>query len=326
MKVIGDGAVHIYEGPDECPHAPGPEELWQESVVLYMWDTEQQVYVFLRMSQEPNRGDGYTTVWLNAWTPEYIYKHTDDSVPFKTGDRQETSLSSGNGLCRYEYNGKHNWSINDTDVQMRLAMEDYHPGFGYWPPSAGSLVEEAGKNHIEATGWATGTVTVKDKTYQVAGTAWRDHSWGKRNWSGFRAHRFYLALFGKAFNLFAITFIGADGKMAKLGTVIRGDTVQAANDFDIIAYVGEDGVSNCGGEVTLRLAGETHVFKHRLVGKSVISLHQGTPVCDGLCTVTWGDKMGVGLSETSHRAQGGSERPNIFPHSIGILENGLYPV
>lgn len=325
MKVLGDGYVHIYKDIDECPHEPDSERLWQESVAFFFWDTEQQVYVFLRLSQEPNRDKGYTTVWLNAWTPEFTYKHTDDSVPMNTGDRTTKALTSGEGLCRYEFDGQHNWAVNDKDVQIQLCMKDYHPGFGYWPKSAGSLVDEAGKNHIEATGWATGSVTVKGKTYKVGGTAWRDHSWGKRNWAGFRAHRFYSALFGKEFNLFAITFIGADGKMAKLGTVIRGDTIETANDFTIVAYVGEDGVSNCGGNLTLRLNGETHVFEFKPVGKSVISLHQGTPVCDGLCKVTTGDKTGVGISETSHRAQGGTDKPNVYQHSAGILENGLYP-
>jgi hypothetical protein len=325
MKVIDGGAVHLYSGSDECPHAPDNDPYWQESVVLYAWDTEQKVYVFLRLSQEPHRGDGFTTVWLNAWTPEFTYKHTDDSVPFVTGDRTETSLSSGHGLCRYAYDGKHQWSVNDGDVQIRLTMEDYHPGFGYWPASAGSLVEEAGRNHIEATGWTIGSVTVKGKTYEVAGTGWRDHSWGKRIWAGFRAHRFCSALFGRDFNLFALTFIGADGRMAKFGTLVRGDTIQATNDFSIIAYVGEDGVSNCGGRLTLRLDGETHLFEWALVGKSAISLHHGVPICDGMCDVTWGDKRGVGVFETSHRAQGGSEKPNIFPDSLGIMENGLYP-
>jgi hypothetical protein len=325
MKVIGKGNIHIYSAVDECPHAPGSEELWQESFVLYMWDVEQKVYVFLRMSQEPNRGPGYTTVWLNAWTPECTYKHTDDSIPFKAGDRAEKSISSGGGLCRYEYDGKHNWTVNDKDVQINLSMHDHHPGFGYFPEGGGSLVSDAAKNHIEATGEVSGSVMIKGKTFEVMGTGWRDHSWGKRNWRGFLAHRFYPAMFGKEFNFFCVTFVGADGTMAKFGTVVRNETVQLVNDFDIVAYMGEDGVSNCGGKVTLRLDGQTHVLEYELLGKSAISLHQDMPCVDGMCKVTMGDKVGVGVSETSNRAQGGTGRPHVFTHSPGILENGIYP-
>lgn len=325
MKVIGKGAVHIYEPVDECPHEPGAEELWQESFVLYMWDMEKQVYVFLRMSQEPNRGPGYTTVWLNAWTPECTYKHTDDMIPFKDGNRAEKSLTAGDGLCKYEYDGKHNWTVNDKDVHISLSMTDDHPGFGYFPVEAGSLVSDAAKNHIEATGHVTGSVSIQGKTYEVAGTGWRDHSWGKRNWQGFLAHRFYPAMFGKDFSFFCVTFVGGDGGMAKFGAVIRGETIQLVNDFTIVAYMGEDGVSNCGGKVTLRLDGETHVLEFEPLGKSAISLHQGMPCVDGMCKVTMGDKVGVGVSETSNRAQGGTGRPHVFPHSPGILENGIYP-
>jgi hypothetical protein len=77
--------------------------------------------------------------------------------------------------------------------------------------------------------------------------------------------------------------------------------------------------------VTLRLDGETHTLEYELLGKSAISLHQDFPCVDGMCRVTMGGKVGVGVSETSHRAQGGTARPNIYQHSRGLLENGIFP-
>jgi hypothetical protein len=325
MEVIGQGSIHIYDGQDERPHSPDTEELWQESVVIYLWDTDQDVYAFLRMSQEPNRGPGHTTVWLNAWTPNSIYKHTDDSIPLEEGDVTETALSAGGGLCRYEYDGKHNWTVKDEGVEIELTMDDHHPGFGYYDEEAGYIVSDTAPNHIEATGDVTGKVKVNGDEFNVSGTGWRDHSWGKRNWRGILAHRFFPAMFGKDFNLFCVTLIGTDGKMGKFATLIRNDTVQAANDFDIVAYMGEDGVSNQGGKVTLRLDGETHELHYELLGKSAISLHQDFPCVDGMCKVTMGDRVGVGVSETSNRAQGGSGPPNVFPDSPGVLENGIHP-
>src|SRR5271163_4362902 len=98
MKVIGTGHVHLYEeAADECPHAPDDEPLWQESWALFVWDPKQRVFVFLRLGQEPNRGAGYTSAWINVWTPEYLLKHTDDSIPIKPGDSQERSFSAGGG-------------------------------------------------------------------------------------------------------------------------------------------------------------------------------------------------------------------------------------
>jgi hypothetical protein len=326
MRVLGNGSVRIYDGVDECPHAAeGRHEQWQESVVLYMWDIEQKVYVYLRLSQEPNLGNGFTTAWINAWTPECAYKHTDDSIPLNAGDVGKTSLAAGNGLCRYTYDGNHNWLVNDRDAQLALCMKDDQAGFGYFSAASGAIVTELANNHIEATGWVTGTVTVRGKTYRVAGTGWRDHSWGRRNWHGILAHRFYPAMFGKDFNFFCVTFVGADGRMAKHGLVIRNDTVFSTDDFDVVAYMAEDGVSNCGGRVTLRLDGQILVLEYELLAKCAISLHHDLACVDGMCKVTMGGRVGVGVSETSHRAQGGTNRPFVFSHSPGILDNGIYP-
>lgn len=325
MKVIGSGSVHIHNPIDECPHRPGPEPMWQESMVLYVFDVTQGVYVYMRVSHEPNRGPGYTTVWLSVWTPEYIYKRTDDSIPRKHGDIGEKFLSPGAGLCRYEYDGTHKWQLSDGETQLRVSLEDYHPGFGYYNQDAGFLITDVCPRHIEATGWVTGTVTLKGKTYQIAGQGWRDHSWGPRDWRGILAHRFYPALFGRDFNFFCVTMLGRNGTMAKFGTVVRGDTVQAANDFDIIAYIAEDGVSNHGGRVTLRFDGETRVLEYEPFDKGAISLHQDLPCVDTMCRVRMGERVGVGVAETTNRPQGGTGQLFVFPNSPAILADGIFP-
>jgi len=323
MRIKGNGYVHIFKPIDECPHAADPEPLWQESWVVYFWDIEHQVYLFLRLSQEPNRGPGYSAIWLNIWTPGAIYKHTDESVPLAPGDRSANSFSSAGGACRYQYNGDHTWTVNTKDARVHLTIKDDHPGVGYFPESAGAISSEASKNHIEATGWATGSVTIADKTYQVAGTAWRDHSWGKRNWYNMRVHRFYPALFGKELNLFFTTFIGGDAKLVKFGTIIRDGAIEIIRAFDIVVYLGEDGVSNRGGRVVFPLDGKTHVIEHRPQTKTVVSLHQHFQCVDCMCTVSMGGRVGVGVAETSNRSQGGTERPYVAPPNI--LENGIHP-
>ena len=327
MRVIGKGSIHFYEAADECPHAPDDEELWQESFVLYLWDTENKVFVFLRMGHAPNIKGGTASVWLNAWIPGYMYKHTDDSVALNESDRTERSLSVGNGLCRYEFDGNHNWQVidSDYDVNIELSMEDNHPGLGYFQGDS-ALVRDTAKNHIEATGWVTGTVKVKDKRFRVSGIGWRDHSWGKRYWPGIRVHRFFPALFGKEFSFFNSTFIGMDGKLSRNGVLIRDDTVQFIDDFDIVAYVGEDGVSNCGGSVAITVDGKSHTLEYKPVGKSVISMNHGFACVDSMCIVSMGDKQGVGVTETSSNAQGGAEKPAVFPSSKGVILNGLYAI
>jgi hypothetical protein len=140
------------------------------------------------------------------------------------------------------------------------------------------------------------------------------------------AHRFYPALFGPEFSFFGLTMLGVDGRMAKFGTTIRGDTVEATSDFDIVAYIGEDGVSNMGGEVTLRIDGRKHHLRYQPIGKGVVSFHHNFPCVDTPCLVTMDGKQGVGFAETSNRAQGGTQRPFVLSDSRCVLENGLYAV
>jgi hypothetical protein len=325
MKVIGEGSIHTYDSIDECPHAPGPEDLWSESLAIMLWDTEKNVHVFLHLTQEPNHSGGVTTVWLNAWTPEHTYHHSDDQIALKPGDVTKNSLTAGDLLCRYSVDSKHYWTVRDTDVSIDLVMDDYHPGFGYYPKSSGSFRDAAQKEHIESTGWITGSVTIKGKSYTVAGEGWRDHSWGKRDYQGILSHRANYALFGREFNFFGVTFLGRDGNLIRQGLIVRGDTLQVTRDFSVVAYVGEDGVSHIGSRVTLQFEGKTHEIEFTPVGKAVINFHQGCPICDSMCTVTMGDKTGVGLMETTFRAQGGTAKPFVFPFSPAILENGIYP-
>lgn len=325
MRVIGQGHVHIYEPSDECPHEPNNEELWQESWALFAWDPQQRIFIFLRLGQEPNRGSGFTSQWVNIWTPDGLYKHTDDSIPLSSGQRTATSLSVGEGGSRYAYDGHHNWAVSGNGVQLTLSMRDSHPGFGFWPADSWALTIEAGKEHIEAIGHVSGSVTTFGRTYDFGGTAWRDHSWGKRNWRGFRSHRYYAAIFDDDLSFFGVTMVGADGSMTRMGTILRGDTVESTLAFDIVAYLGEDGVSNCGGRVALLLDGEMQRLEFEPYAKSVVSVHQSCVISDALCKVTMGDLVGVGISESSNNAQGGTGAPAVFPHSRGVLDNGLHP-
>ena len=332
VQVIGQGAVQFFEGAAECPHAPGPEELWQESFVIYTWDVENEVYVFLRIAQTPNRKGGTGCVWLNVWTPEEFYKHTSDSIAFDGSGRTENSLTIGDNLCSYRYEGDHHWALDDREygVSAQLRFDDYVPGMNYYPSDAGSLIEEAAANHMQTTGWVTGTVSFRGKEYAIAGHGWRDHSFGMRNWLNFRAHRFYQAIFDEDLSFTALSFVGDDGQLFKQGILLREGKLQVVKDFEIVAYMGEDGISNCGGRITLQLDNESGVLEFSPVGKSAINMIHGGQCVDGMCRVLWRSSsgreiQGVGVSETSERAQGGDKTPYVFESSPGVIESGVFP-
>lgn len=326
MKVIGNGTFHYFDEKDEGNHAAGPEELWQESVVLYFWDPKSNVYSFTRLSQAPNKGTGQMITWLTVWTPDHIYNYCSDKLPLKPDSVTETTLTAGDGLCRYTFLGKgrHQWTIEDDDVSLDLIMQDDHQGVGFYPETAGFLVNQTARKHIEAIGSVTGRVAVKGKAYDVAGSGWRDRSWGPRDWQGWRAHRGFITLFEDKY-IYALTFLGADGNLFKIANIIRNDTIEFIDDFEIVAYVGEDGVSNLGGHLDIGFDGKRHRLTFEPVSKGTTNMTQDFAITDTLCSVTLGDQTGVGFVETSHHAQGGTERPFIFPESHSILDNGIFP-
>lgn len=324
MKVIGTGQIKFFGPADEVPHTPSEHLLWQESYVLMLWDIECAMYAFLRVSQVPNKG--IATAWLNIWGPGFMYKNTDVELPLKTGDITGAGLSVGGGLCGYSYDGSHRWRLNDAraGVSAELAIDDAHPGLCFYPDASSNFVAEATGSHIEASGHVTGTVTVAGTRYEVSGTGWRDHSWGKRNWTGIRAHRFYSANFGEALHVACISYIGDDGQLSKNGLVIRNGEIEFTRDFTIVAYMDEDGVSNRGGTLEVRTREAAFQLAFEPVGKAAISVIDGFPCVNALCHVRMGEKLGVGVSETSNNAQGGSQHPFVFPSSRGVIDNGLF--
>jgi len=326
MKVKGAGAIRFFENKDECPQVPGDDPYWQDSFVLNLWDTENGVYALLRVSQVPNRDGGLATTWLNIWTPDYLYKNTQVKLPLRPGDRQPNALSVGGGLCRYHFDGRHNWSVKDEEngVSAELTLTDAHPGMCFYPQADDHFLRETTANHIEASGEVTGKVSVQGRAFNVQGPGWRDHSWGRRVWSGIRAHRFFSASFGDALRIACLSYIGDDGQWIKNGTIISDGEVQYTNDFTVTAFMGEDATGNRGGDVILNHEGQSLHLWFEPVAKGVVSLIDGFPCVNSMCRVYLGNQVGVGMAETSNNALGGTTRPFVFSAAGAVLENGLF--
>lgn len=325
MKVIGKGSCHIYAPEDDQIHSGSGEPDWQESFVIYFWDVERKVFAFLRVNQQPGHVPADTVHWIHVWTPTHVYRHVA-AAPLGEGAIGDRFLSADGGRCRYEYDGRFNWTISDPEAgfTLRLSLDQDHPGIGpFMADDADYLVSQTNKHHIEASGRAIGDLTIAGETVALDGSAWRDHSWGKRDWSAVRAHRFFPALFGPDFGFFGLTFVGADGSKFKTASIIRGDTVQMTSDFDILAYMQSDAVTNAGGEVRLNLDGETLSLRYRPETSCGVSKIANFVIASTMCTVTMGERVGVGAAETSNNPLGGSDTDVcISPPSID--GNGLF--
>ena len=327
MEIVYENKGLIKFAPDESEHthAPDSDELWQESFVLYFWDAERACYSFLRIAQTPNYQGGTAQIMLNIWTPVGFYKHTDDLVPYDGSGRKQTSLTIGKDLVSYAFDGNFNWKIDDPKygVEANLVFTGYHRGINP-VPSNSDFARHAIPNHTQAFGAVKGEVSISGRKFAIDGYGWRDHSWGFRDWLSIRCHRFFPAIFSKDLYLSNFSFVSSEGQFVKGAVLVRDGKMYFVNDITLVAHMGEDAVSNCGGHCTFRAGGETYVFNYEPIAKSSVIMVHGLAMTEGMCRVRWGDKLGLGLTETTTNPHAGSARPFVFPSSPGIIDNGVH--
>lgn len=320
-----EGLIQFVPDEAEHVHEPGPDELWQESLVLYFWDADRQCYAFLRIAQTPNYKGGTAQIMLNIWTPAGFYKHTDDLYPFDGSGRKQQSLTIGKNLVSYAYDGNFHWTIDDPtyEVKANLSFTGYHRGINPLPQNEG-IAKNAIPNHTQAYGAVKGEVSIKGRKFAIDGHGWRDHSWGRRDWLSIRCHRFFPAIFGKDIYLTNISFVGSDGQLVKSAVLAREGKLYFTDDITFVAYMGEDAVSNCGGRCTFSAGGENYVFEYSPIAKSSVIMVHGLAMTEGMCHVRWGERKGVGLTETTTNPHWGNARPFVFPSSPGVIDNGVH--
>ena len=323
MEVAGGGNVIEYGPKDEIAHKASDNEFWQESVVLFWWDTTNNVGGYHRIGHEPNYRDGpIISLWNNIFTPDYIYKDAS-TLPLREADKLSNGFGGGD-TCRFEYTDHAIWTVNAPDVKAELHIHDRHTPVDVYPKK-GSLSEDFAPNHMEVASTVTGTLTVKGKSCKVNGMAFRDHGWGKRDWGGIVSHRWVATTFPNGMMALMQTFQSPNNELVKFGCVIRDGKLTYAKEVDVIVYIEPDGLTHRGGRSSMTLTtGEKMEFELVPFQKGVVSWIHGIACVDIFCKVTCGDLVGMGDLETTNNAMRGSYRPYL---SINAIEaNGLHAV
>ncbi len=327
MKIRGNGTFQSFTPEDELAHPSGEDPNWNESVVIYVWDPTQDIYLFFRIGHESNRGpNGLRVLWNNLWVKNRYYRNYDYQ-DLRPEDKRKDGFGGGPN-CTYTFDGQHHWQMADGDVSARLVMKDFHPGFGFWPVGAGTIVNDVARNHLEAAGTVSGVVKFEGAEYTLTNAlAYRDRSWGVRKWDTMRSHTWIPVIFGQDLSLQVITWYAADRSLAKFGYVQKGDELIVPKNIDVVSFVEVDGISNRGGKIILTLDdGEKLECLYRAIGPGGTSEHHGYPVTDTLCEVelNGGERVGVGCYEAGFNAMGGTMLPNPKTLINGKMENGIY--
>lgn len=322
MDIVGGGKVHVYDPINEGPHAPGPQDEWQESVVLVWWDLKQKIGGYYRIGHEINtKGGPMIALWSNTVTPQGIH-HKTAYLPLRDRDRSATGFGSGDDSLRFEYDGGCVWTLEDEDISAKLRVHDFHPSIDCYPKKG--AISDFAPHHAEIAGRISGTLVAKGHRYEVDGLSFRDHGWGPRAWDTLLSHRWVSGVFGPEFSFCVLAWLASDDSMAKFGWIVRHDKVTYCKSIDILAYIETDGMCNRGGKLRLTLTtGEELEIDCEPLVPSLMSFHHGIACVDTLCRMKCGERIGIGDFETTHNSQQGKRRPKNL--AGGILENGWHP-
>jgi hypothetical protein len=332
VKFIDGTEVPVFSPSEEMPHAPGDGELWQESFVLYWYDMQHHVGGGFRLGWVPHYEGGQTQFVIVILAPDGVYRRCG-SLPLRNHDVSAEGVSNGDDSLRYAFDGERiQWRLKDDDVEAQLSVELTVPAIDAHRRAGIDSAEAILSAHIDAPCQVTGTMSVKGTHYEVNALGVRDHAWGTRDLSALRSHRWCIANLGEDTSFVVMTFLSSDDRLARLGWVIRDDTVLLAQDASTRATVTDDGATNVGGTVRMSLeTGElfeaAFVPLYPTLTLDYVHVHP-TVYHDAYSRVTWGDKVGFGIFETSSNIRGGLLVPRLLDGSIGAngWHHGVRPL
>jgi hypothetical protein len=309
--------MHEYPATDENPHKPGPERDWQESVVLIWWDPNNAVGGYFRVGHEPNHNGGETNIWATVHLPgESFFRNA--TLPLTPADRGSNKIGAGQGALDYSYDGQVCWNMKEKDIAVSLRLEDFHAAIDGYIKDGKPELGGVHTNHVEVAVRVTGTVTSRGKTWNIDGLGMRDHGWGPRNWGTVWGHRWSVGAFDRDNSFCAVTMLLAAEKIARFGWVVRGDKIIYADKIEIVAHMANDCVSNVGGRTLMVLTtGERFEVAFDPVAPAAAYYHHGVTCVDTLSRMSWGDRTGYGVFETSTNPQVGLHRPMTFDGGLG---------
>lgn len=324
----------------DYPHQPGAHPDWQESWVLVFRDPATNAVGFLRTGSYVNQGTTQTH-WGMALPDGTRFRRHLLNRKLEPGDRTESSASSGtlrysivNGeYCRFEA-----W---DKDAEADLRFYSFFPAQD-WALVGGDhhgvlLASDNDHGHPETGGRVEGRVRIGERVIEIKnGIGYRDHGYGPRPHSIFRAARWHGGTVGEQLSYSLLTMQGATGPVQKMGWIARNGVRQTLRDFHTINCSLADGYSSLGGwSVVLLESGERIRIDVETIDCVVTSTHlnNGGPGSspagvEALSIPRWNGFEGVCDFNMIDNAHGGEQAivcPVMANHEDGLSRRDFDP-
>jgi hypothetical protein len=320
---------------DELMHPVSDDPAWSESYYFNFVDPDSKLGMFSRMGFRPGSGwaDALHVVYLAGKRVAFTYgrreieaelSHYDGDLAV---DRLKLTCEVPHERWRLQYSGP---AQDIGDAAILLERSKSRPSGWFRPATLDMDVSfecltephyaaRGERGHFEQSGRVTGSISLNDERWEVAGFGVRDKSWGPRDWGATvggstpgskRAEgpapfvNWFSMNFGDQAALGGSCFRHADGEMRGEGWLQRDGTSQALINVVIESDYEPDSILHRA----LRLSGETENGEQILIEGTVLSVCPtkipmpggATFVNEGLAEFTWGDRRGYGIAEHWH--------------------------
>lgn len=297
--------LRIFAAADDCPHPHPDDPTWQESALFAWQDLDSGLGGFCRLSQEPmNQAVNCCFGVFTAEGERFRANVTGEAMA--EGDRGPTHMSWGDkvrvDLDRLEITARF------PECKTSLRFEDFHPRYDYIDLVKAKMVDGT-SHHYEVAGRMVGTVTIDGREIQVNALAYRDRSWGPRNWRSLRSTRWWPCVFGPDLSIHSLRAVTEKGHVLTAGYVLRDGKPLAIAECEILVTMESDAVSPRSGvvQMTLENGEQLEVTCDRTDG---IMMHvRGYTAVECLGRARLGDRVGMSNLEVCTNGTGGTEPP-----------------
>jgi len=287
---------------------PDPnEEWWQDSVFVAWHAPAAGIGGLFRLGHEPHYEGGVAALWFGIQTRDGLRYRRNGAPPLTDADRLPDGFGAFEGRYRQTFSdGKMRYRVDDDDLYMDLAVDDFYPRTDFFPKDAGTVSEDFASAHYECSGAISGVVKLAGTEYEVDGLCHRDHSWGARRWDTLLNHRWMPGTFGPELSFGSIAWNGIDGSLVQFGYVVRNGEVTIAEKVDITVLMEADGVSYRSGGSTWTLPGGEELRIEAAPYDGTLSEHHGVACVDAICEIERDGAIGFCDLEVSTNPRGGT--------------------
>lgn len=303
-------SIQVYDSiDDEFAHQPGPDPQWQESVVLVYYDDNSGIGGFHRIGHEAHGPDGTTkqVSWAGAATKSGK-RFSKTTVNHVSSDELFEKRFECTNAYAADFSDGIRWTAAEDDYKMNLVAQDFSPRVSPFPHSGETVTDEYAAQHWESGARVTGDIELDGEKFVIDGLGYRDHSWGRRNWTSLLSHRWVAGTIGRELTFCAASWQAVDGSLTSFAFVARNGVAEHAAKVDIVANMEIDATTNRGGTVKITLSdGEEITIVATPAIPGFMAENNGIICIDQICTFELNGKTGFCDFETTTNPRGGQD-------------------